>query len=215
MGKFIHTLTLVPMQKKMTTRLFFLTIFFIPFVSIAGTSDSTTAKNIILLRTAYPLPASGATFQRVYSSILNVNGSFERLVFKKIYAGVAVDYSRFQTDRQVLDVKTKMNIIAPSVSFGWQTMAFKKFFIHPLLNGGYAFISYGGTDADGNPKPKFTEQGAFIQSSLFLGYLLSNKISVGLNGSYEIIFQHFGNDATFEDSNIRIAGFGIGISCKL
>ncbi len=108
-----------------------------------------------------------------------------------------------------------MNIFSPSFLFGYQTAAFKKILIHPLLNVGYAFIRYSWADAEGNTKPTFNEQGAFIQPSLFVAYLFSKKISVGLNGSFEIIFQHFGSNATLEDSNIRIACMGIGMTYSL
>jgi hypothetical protein len=184
-------------------------------VSIAGINDSTKVKNIFSLQTNYPLPASGVTFQRVYTGVFDVNGGYRRLVYKKLYAGVCADYVLFQTSRRVLDTKTKMNIISPAASFGLLCTVYKKIIINPVFNGGYAFVTFNGTDVDGNPKPKFSEQGAFIQSSLFVGYLLCQKISIGLNGSYRIIFQHFGSNATLEDNTIRIVDFGVGLKYNL
>lgn len=108
-----------------------------------------------------------------------------------------------------------MNIISPALNFGFHTLLCKKIFIHPLLTGGYAFISYRGTDPNGNAGPEFKEQGTFIQSSFFVGYLTGKKISVGFNGSYKIIFQHFGNNATLEENTIRMADFGIGLTYNL
>lgn len=194
---------------------FLLFIFTLPFVGIAQIKDSTQSKNIFFLHTNYPVPASGVTFQRIFTGLFNFNGGYQRLVYKKLSTGLGFDFAAFQTSNKVLDTKTTMNVISPSLNAGVLFVAFKKILIHPIVQGGYAFISYNGKDAEGNPKPKFNEQGAFVQSSVFAGYLINQKISVGLNTSYRVIFQHFGTNTTLEDNTIRILDFGLGITCKL
>ncbi len=193
----------------------FISLLLTSAVSKAGTNDSTKLKNIFFLHTSYPLPASGITFQRIYSGVLNINAGYHRLLYKKLLGGICANYSMFQTSNKVLDTKTYMKIVSPAISFSMCFSIFKKFVFEPGLNVGYAFISFSGKDADGNQKPKFNEQGAFLQSSFFIGYLLSEKINIGIRGSYQIIFQHFGNNTVLEDNTIRIADFGIGVAYKL
>ena len=197
------------------TKFLLLIILIISIACKAGIGDSTKVKNIIFLHTNYPLPASGVTFKRVFTGVINVSWGYQRLVYKNLYAGVCADYTLFKTSSKALDTKSKMQIISPSLCIGFQFTLLKKIIIFPTLHGGYAFITYKGKDADGNPKPKFNEQGAFIRPSLFVGYLLSENISIGLNGSYRVIFEHFGSNATLEDNTIRMADFGLGISYKL
>ena len=155
----------------------------------AATKDTVEVKNILLLKINYPLPESGVTFKTIYSGILNIQGGVEHLIGKRFFAGACLDYSYLKTSSNVLDINTKMNIISPSLNFGLEYLLCKKIVAHPVLSVGYSFINYTGTDADGNAKPKFTQQGTFIQPSLSVGYLLHQKVIMGLNISYSMIFQ--------------------------
>lgn len=190
-------------------------IFFIPLFCMAGHRDSTASKNFLSLHVDYPVPLSGVTFQRVYVGAFTIDAGFERLFYRKFSVGVFMDYSVFQINTKVLAVKTTMNIASPSLNIGYQALLFKKIFIHPSIHGGYAFISFNGKDANGNPKPKFREQGVFVQPSLLISYMLNNKLSIGVNAYYKVIFQHFGNNSAFEENTTRMTGFGVGVTYKL
>jgi hypothetical protein len=194
--------------------LILLFLFLSPMISV-GTNDSTKLKNTLFLNANYPIPASGITFKTIYTGIFNVNTGYYRNVYKGINVGIGVDYSLFQTDRKILDTKSTMKIMSPSLNLGLQCTVFKKIFVYPMFNGGYSSITFSGEDSNGNTKAKFKEQGVFIQSSLFVGYLLNSKICIGVTSSYRVIFQHFGNNTTLEDKNIRIVDFGVGVKYKL
>lgn len=191
---------------------FFLTISVASFGQTTQT-DNVSSKNIFSLQTGYPIPASGSTFSRIYNGIFDTRIGYERTK-KKLCLGGNIGYSYFKISQQVLDRNGTMTILSPGITVGYEVKVFKILFIHSLLKCGYDFITFSGTDANGNPRPSFHDGGISLLPTLSCDYLFNKNLGIGIYGAYKVLFQHFGNNAIEEESTIRIIDFGIKIIYK-
>lgn len=198
--------------------LLFCCSFFIASLGLSAASleDSTKTKSKYTLgvRANYPMPLSGATFNRIYSGLTSIEVSVQRMERQRFYWGLSFGHILFQTSSKVLDIKSYMQVYAPAATAAVRG-TLKKFAFMPFIEAGYAFILFTGVDADGNAKPSFHQQGAFFKTGLCVGYALNKKIELGLNGAWVPVLQHFGNKPTFESNFISIVDYGIYFTYRL
>jgi len=162
----------------------------------------------------YPIPGSGRTFNRIYVGIVDVKLGYA-MAINKMTIGFNLGYSYFRVSHKVLETNSTMMLLSPGLTLGYEFTAAKKIFIHPIIKCGYDFITFKGKDTDGNSLPSFRQSGLSLTPAITAGYFFTKKIGVGVNGSYKIIFQHFGSKAVQEESTIRITGLGFTILYKL
>lgn len=165
-------------------------------------------------RINYPMPLSGATFNRIYSGITSIGVVAQRVEWQKFLWGINFDYMLFQTSSKVLDVRSYMQLYAPTASAGLRC-ALKKFKFTPFINAGYAFILFTGVDTEGNAKPAFHQQGVLFKTGLCIGYSLNKRMELGLNGAWAPVLQHFGNKVSYESNIISIVDYGIYFTYRL
>lgn len=193
-----------------------ITFLFLSIVSLGQTiqTGSVLGKNIISVYAGYPIPASGSTFNRIYEGVFDVRLGYS-MTKKKISLGGDLGYSYFRISPRILDIGGKMTILTPGITAGYEFKVFNKMVIRSLLKCGYDFIAFSGTDADGNFRPVYHDGGISLLPIVSMEYFFNKNIGIGLSGSYEIIFQHFGNNSVWEESTIRIMDFGIKIIYEL
>ena len=190
-----------------------LLILIFPLITFAQ-NDSLKRNNYLIADIGYPIPASGSTFNRVYSGIFEAKLGYA-LIKKKITFGGNIGYSYFRVSPKALEINGTLTILSPGLTIGYEFKVYEKIFIRPLLKCGYDFITFNGKDTDGNSRPSYHEGGLSLSPMIAAGYFFSKKFGVGVNGSYKVIFQHFGNNVVQEESTTRIISFGINIFYKL
>ena len=184
-----------------------------PLITFAQ-NDSSKRNAYLIADIAYPIPSSGSTFNRVYDGMFDITLGYG-IIRKKIILGGNVGFSYFRVSPKVLELNGTMTILSPGLNIGYEFNIFKKTFIRPLLRCGYDFITFNGKDTNGNARPSYHEGGLSLSPMITAGYFFSKKFGVGLNGSYKVIFQHFGNKFVQEENTTRIMSFGISILYKL
>lgn len=184
------------------------------FPLITFSQKNSNRKNYLMADFGYPIPASGSTFNRIYVGIVDAKLGYG-MVIKKITIGLNVSYSYFRVSPKILETNNTMMILSPGLTLGYEFTVAKKIFIHPLIKCGYDVITFKGKDTDGNRLPSYRQGGLSLMPMIAAGYFITEKWGVGVNGSYKIIFQHFGNNAVKEESTTRITGLGITILYKL
>ena len=198
--------------KKIWTFLF-LTITVASLGQTAQTSRL-SGKSIFSLQVGYPFPASGSTFNRIYNGVFDARLGYERIK-KKLSFGGNIGYSHFQINRHVLDLNGTMTILSPGITAGYEVQVFKILFIHSILKCGYDFITFNGKDGNENSRPSFQDGGASFLPIVSLEYYLNRNLGIGISGSYEVIFQRFGNNAVKEESTTTIIDCGLKLIYKL
>lgn len=168
-----------------------------------GQTDS--LRNQISISGGYPLPASMTTFKTDFVGNFCGNFNYERLVSKHFIAGGSSSYSLFGTNTHL---DSKMNVITVSGNAGYRLQFLNKMECIFALNAGYSEILFRSKDFK-SPENKFNEGGVSAAPVLIINYHLSKKIEAGVNTSYTVIFNHFGDPDVSEDSTIRFFNIGL------
>ena len=176
--------------------------------------EKVKCKNYLTLQVGYPIPFSGSTFNRLYDGVFDTRLGYLRTK-NNISFGSDIGYCNFALSHQTVDFTGKMTVLSPGLIWGYKFISCKKIMIVALLKCGYDFIFFSGNDVEGNVKTPFHEGGISLLPTMSVKYSLNKNNSLGFCLSYEIIFQHFGDNSVYEESTIRIMDFGIKIIHQL
>lgn len=173
--------------------------------------SNTNAKNLSIV-IHYPIPNSKETFKEVWEGIFSVAVTYQNLICRNLFWGGSFNYSYFQIDKSKLgfELNTKMHILSPSVIVGYKVHSIKTIHIEPKLGMGYSWILYRNKDFPEKAK-RFDESGFHIEPLIAIQFSINDQVSLGVQSSYKIIFEHFGDYRTPEDSTIRYLNLGIGL----
>ena len=185
------------------------------FINICILTGSTYAQNQTKYLITYPTTKSEKTFRNEWEGELNIKISHYNKVFNDLSLGISFDYSRFQIDKSKISfLDTKSHHLTPSVLLNYNLKLIEPVYILPIIEIGYSWILYR-SKKDSDAVKELDESGISFEPGININYFITRNIGIGVEGSYKIIFEHFGDDSFDEDDTIRYFKIGIGIIFSL
>ena len=172
--------------------------------------SQTNFANKLELKISYPIPNSQNTFKNVWEGVNSYCGSYNRLVTEHLFIGTLFQYSKFQINKEKIDLNTTSNTSSLAFLAGSNFEFIDKISLVFNLGLGYSWISYKNKDFDFSMK----ENGILILPKLNLEYLFFRNWGFGVSIAYPVVFEHFGDEAAEEDSTIRWWDIGGGVIFK-
>jgi hypothetical protein len=179
-------------------------------------SQNKVKNYFINISLGVPGPTSETTFKTYWFPVVDISLSGLRRNYKNLYAGLGFDYSRFNIGDWI-HLKSRLHIINPNILVGYDIPLLKRFKLFPDFSFGYSWMTFTNPITPTNYIQSYNESGFSIKPGLSLAYLFKNEISLGLTGSYKIIFKKFGSDNIELYENRKEADytsyFNLGIHC--
>jgi hypothetical protein len=145
------------------------------------------------LKLGPPIAISKTTFKTYWFPVIDISLSGLKCTYKNLFTGLGFDYSRFYIGEWIY-LKTRLHIVNPNVLFGFDIHLYKRLKLFPDFSLGYSWITFTNPITPSKYIQSYNESGLSIKPGLSIGYLFKNNISLGLAGSYKIIFKKFGTD---------------------
>jgi hypothetical protein len=151
-------------------------------------------KNYFIdIKLGVPDPTSETTFKTYWFPVIDISLSGMRRNYKNLYAGLGFDYSRFYIGDWIY-LKSRLHIVNPNIIVGYDIQLLKRLKLFPDFSLGYSWLIFTNPITPTNYIQSYNESGFSIKPGFSISYLFKNKISLGLAGSYKIIFKKFGSD---------------------
>jgi hypothetical protein len=160
------------------------------FLLNSALSQKTVIQSITLKVDA-PIPFSGTTFRTFWCPTVDADISGTKLLKNNFFAGITVNYSLFHC-RWIHQLKSSIHIVNPNICFGYNLFNLKKFQVQPEFSLGYSWLFLTNPETPSAYLKKYNESGVSIKPVISLSYTFKKKFSLGLTGSYKIIFTKYG-----------------------
>ncbi|HEX9972106.1 MAG TPA: hypothetical protein VGD14_08560 [bacterium] len=189
----------------------FVVLFFHSLVNDNALSQ-VSEQNQLEINLSYMVPNSEIVFKRSYGGIIGLNLKYLRRVTHTLLLGGLFEHSRFEIDDpDLIDSApitrhTKMKIYSGGIIGGVEYPMNKTINSIFQIGFGYSWVSLKN-------KPNnfsFTESGPLLRPLFTIQFLFS-KMGLSLSVAYPIIFEHFADNTSRDDSTIRWWDFSGGI----
>lgn len=192
------------MRFKYTAKTFIFAIIYFLFSNNLVAQDQKFA-----LKTSYPIPI-GDTFYTNYDGIINTGFQYSRSIGSGFYINGEFDYSNSELrwdNPFVQNSTTHLNIFKLIAAVELPLNVQNILTLRPELGFGYAHLRFNNDELD----DQFTDNGFTGKFSLQLDRSISDKVSIGLSGSYNLILLGEPENARDTPYNKELHSINVGI----
>ena len=179
-------------------------------------SQEQAGNYIINLKIGAPFATSKTTFRTYWFSVVDISLSGLKLTRQNLYMGLGLDYSRFKIGKW-LDLESRLFVTNPNIIVEYNIHLSKRVKISPDFSFGYSWMTFTNPITPSTFIHQYNESGFCIKPGLGADFIFKNGISLGLAGSYKIIFKRFGDESINQYENRKESDYtsywNLGIQC--
>lgn len=155
---------------------------------------------------SYPVPANGL-LKRSWEGLYSLNCSYEKFVTSKVLVGLGFTYSRFQIDKDFLDIDTQGYFLTPYLSGGYLLHLNDYLEVTPLLYIGNTWIRLRNKELN----TSYKENGISVEPAVRIRYFQHKHWGINFTVSYKLIFEPLGQDHLEDANTTNHYNVGVGV----
>jgi hypothetical protein len=171
-----------------------LLIFFFAVKPATICAQEKADNYFISLKIGPPVANSKTSFETFWYPVVDVSLSALKHSYANFYTGLEFDYSGFFVGEWNM-LNSKLHIINPNVTVGYDILLLKRLKLFPDFSIGYSWMRFTNSITPSKYMQTYNESGFSISPGLSISYIFKNRMSLGLNSSYKIIFEEFGRES--------------------